>query len=142
MSQSCHDRRGALSVSGFRIAAALACSTGLGVFSLLPAGAAAQPTLATVPQLKDLVDLDLEQLARITVTSVTLREQRLSDAPASIYVISAEDFRRSGVSSLPEALRLAPNLQVARADANQYAISARGFNNGLANKMLVLIDRR
>src|SRR5436190_9954201 len=127
MSQSCHDRRGAASAFGFRKASALVCSTGLGALSLLPAGAAAQPTLAAVPQLKDLVDLDLEQLARITVTSVTLREQPLADAPASIYVITAEDIRRSGVSTLPEALRLAPNLQVARADANQYAITARGF---------------
>src|SRR5262249_49219929 len=99
-------------------------------------------TLAAVPQLKDLVELDLEQLARITVTSVTLREQRLSDAPASIYVINADDIRRSGATTLPEALRLAPNPQVARADANQYAISARGFNNVLANKMLVLVDGR
>jgi iron complex outermembrane receptor protein len=102
----------------------------------------AQPTLAALPQLRELAELDLEQLARISVTSVTLREQRLADAPAAIYVISAEDIRRSGVTSLPEALRLAPNLLVARADANQYAISARGFNNVLANKMLVLIDGR
>jgi iron complex outermembrane receptor protein len=102
----------------------------------------AQPTLAALPQLKELAELELEQLARITVTSVTLREQRLADAPAALYVISAEDIRRSGVTTLPEALRLAPNLMVARADANQYAISARSFNNVLANKMLVLIDGR
>jgi iron complex outermembrane receptor protein len=78
----------------------------------------------------------------VDVTSVSKRVQRLSDVAASVFVISAEDIRRSGATSLPEALRLAPNLQVARADANQYAITARGFNAVLANKMLVLIDGR
>src|SRR5258708_18664354 len=93
-------------------------------------------------QAPDLADLELEQLTRITVTSASRREERLVEAPASIFVISAEDIRRSGANSIPEVLRLAPNLHVARADNNQYAISARGFNNVLANKMLVLIDGR
>ena len=70
------------------------------------------------------------------------RAERLQDAAASIFVITADDIRRSGVSSLPEALRLAPNLQVARVSANSYAISARGFNNAIGNKLLVLIDGR
>lgn len=91
---------------------------------------------------RSLVDLSLEQLSNIVVTSVSRREEPLSRAAASIYVITAEDIRRSGASSLPEALRLAPNLQVARADASQYAISARGFNSTIANKLLVLIDGR
>ncbi len=89
-----------------------------------------------------LVDLSLEQLSNIVVTSVSRREESLANAPASVYVITHDDIRRSGVTSLPEALRLAPNLQVARADTNQYAISARGFNNVLANKLLVMIDGR
>ena len=93
-------------------------------------------------RLAQLADLSLEQLADIVVTSVSRREQQLSDAPASVYVITADDIRRAGVRSLPEALRLAPNLQVARADANQYAITARGFGNVLANKLLVMIDGR
>jgi iron complex outermembrane receptor protein len=76
------------------------------------------------------------------VTSVSRRGEPLAAAAASIYVITAEAIRRSGVSSLPEALRLAPNLQVARIDATQYAISARGFNNAIGNKLLVLIDGR
>src|SRR5690242_4125888 len=97
------------------------------------------PTPAATP---DITELSLEQLTNVVVTSVSRREERLVDAPASIFVISAEDIRRSGATSLPEALRLAPNLQVARADNNQYAISARGYNNVLANKMLVLIDGR
>jgi iron complex outermembrane receptor protein len=90
----------------------------------------------------DLADLTLEELGNVVVTSVSRRRERLAGAPASIYVITREDIRRSGVTTLPEALRLAPNLQVARADANQYAISARGSNAVLANKLLVLIDGR
>jgi iron complex outermembrane recepter protein len=90
----------------------------------------------------DLADLSLEQLANIEVTSVSRRAERLSGAAASIYVITNDDIRRSGVSSLPEALRLAPNLQVARTSASGYAISARGFNNSIGNKLLVLIDGR
>jgi iron complex outermembrane receptor protein len=91
---------------------------------------------------RELVDLSLEQLSNIVVHSVSRRDEPLARAPASVYVISGDDIRRSGATSLPEALRLAPNLIVARADANQYAISARGFNQVLANKMLVLIDGR
>ena len=91
---------------------------------------------------RDLADLSLEQLANIVVSSVSRRDEPLTRAAASVYVISGEDIRRSAATSLPEALRLAPNLDVARADANQYAISARGFNNVLANRMLVLIDGR
>lgn len=91
---------------------------------------------------RDIAELSLEELGRLEVTSVSRRGEPLSAAPASIYVITAEAIRRSGASSLPEALRLAPNLQVARIDATQYAISARGFNNAIGNKLLVLIDGR
>src|SRR5207237_5886908 len=90
----------------------------------------------------ELADLSLEQLTQINVTSASRREERLVEAPASIFVITADDVRRSGATSIPEVLRLAPNLIVARADNNQYAITARGFNNTLANKLLVLIDGR
>jgi len=89
-----------------------------------------------------LADLSLEQLSDIEVTSVAKRVQRLADVAGSVYVISQEDIRRSGASTLPEVLRLAPNLTVLRADAAQYAISARGFTGVLANKILVLIDGR
>lgn len=93
-------------------------------------------------RLADLVDLDLEQLSRVTVTSAARREQTLLEAPASLFVITAEDIRRSGASSLAEALRLAPNLQVVRTDTSQYVVSARGGLTTTANKMLVLIDGR
>ncbi|HWM44707.1 MAG TPA: Plug domain-containing protein [Burkholderiales bacterium] len=102
----------------------------------LPACAFAQQTASS------LADLSLEDLANLEITSVSRRAERLADAPASVYVITAADIRRSGATSLPEALRLAPTLQVARIDASQYAISARGFNNSIGNKLLVLIDGR
>ena len=101
-----------------------------------PAGAAAGQAGAS------LVDFSLEQLADIVVTSVSRQETRLAEAPASIYIISGADIRRAGATSLPEALRLAPNLQVARADARSYAVTARGFSSTIENKLLVLIDGR
>jgi iron complex outermembrane receptor protein len=102
------------------------------------------PTHGAELQVASLADLSLEELSKIEVTSVSGYAERLSDAPASVFVIAAEDIRRSGFRTLPEVLRLAPNLQVARSSASGYAISARGFNNdnGLANKLLVLIDGR
>jgi iron complex outermembrane receptor protein len=90
----------------------------------------------------DLSGLSLEELADIRITSVSKKEERLADAAASIFVITNEDLRRSGVTNLPEALRLAPNLHVAEVSAYGYTISARGFNSSSANKLLVLIDGR
>jgi len=90
----------------------------------------------------DLSRMTLEDLANVEISSVSKRPERLSDAAASVYLISREDIRRSGSTSIPEILRLAPNLQVARVDSSQYAISARGFNSTTANKLLVLIDGR
>jgi outer membrane cobalamin receptor len=90
----------------------------------------------------DLRELSLEQLLDIEVTSVAARPQRVAQSAASIYVIQRDDIRRSGATSLAEALRLASNLQVAQAHASGFAISARGFNNSAGNKLLVLIDGR
>jgi iron complex outermembrane receptor protein len=90
----------------------------------------------------NLTELSLEELINIEITSVSKKSEKLGVAAAAIFVITAEDIRRSGVTSIPEALRLAPNLQVARVDSSQYAISARGFNSTTANKLLVLIDGR
>jgi iron complex outermembrane recepter protein len=90
----------------------------------------------------DLTQLSLEDLMRIEVTSVSKKGEQLSDAPAAIFVITQEDIRRSGVTSIPEALRMAPGVEVARIDANKWAISARGFNSRFATKLLVLMDGR
>ena len=92
---------------------------------------------------QDLARLSLEELAMVEVTSVSRRPEALADAAAAIFVISADDIRRSGATSLPEALRLAPNLSVQRVNAVDYAISARGFNGyETSNKLLVLVDGR
>jgi iron complex outermembrane recepter protein len=99
---------------------------------------AAAPALAD----QELSALTLEQLSDVVITSVSRQEERLSNAAASLFIISSSDILRSGARTLPEVLRLAPNLQVARADARNYAISARGFNSVFANKLLVLVDGR
>ncbi len=90
----------------------------------------------------DLADASLEDLMNIQVTSVSRKEQSLSRIGAGVFVITQEDIRRSGATNIPDLLRLAPGVDVARIDANQWAISIRGFNNQYANKVLVLIDGR
>lgn len=103
----------------------------------LPAG----PCLAEAPP--DLSRLSIEQLSNVEVTSVSKRPERVADAAASIFVLTNDDVRRSGVQSVAEALRLAPNLSVQRVDAQDYGISARGLNGfESSNKLLVLIDGR
>ena len=76
------------------------------------------------------------------VTTVQRSESTVGQSPAAVYVITGEMIRRSGVRSLPDALRLAPGVNVARANSNRWAISIRGFNNVYANKLLVQIDGR
>ncbi len=93
---------------------------------------------------EDLTDLDLTTLMSmdVIVTSAAKRSQASSDAAAAVFVITREEIRRSGATSLPEVLRLAPGLHVARIDARSWAISARGFNSRFANKLQVLVDGR
>src|SRR6266511_5032137 len=86
--------------------------------------------------------LTLDQLMNVEVMSVSRRPERLFETPSAIQVITQDEIRESGATSLPEALRLASNLQVAQVDARQWAISARGLNSTTANKLLVLIDGR
>jgi iron complex outermembrane receptor protein len=112
----------------------------LGLMILTHLGFAQQPDSAASPGA--LKKLTLEQLMNLEVTSVSKRPEKLSQAASAIQVITQEDIRRSGATSLPEALRLASNLQVAQVDSRQWAISARGFNSTTANKLLVLIDGR
>ncbi len=92
---------------------------------------------------EDLRDLSIEQLAQIEVRSASKQAEPISRAPTSIFVITGNDILRSAATSLPEALRLAPNLQVQQLDARQFAITSRGFNGAeSSNKLLVLIDGR
>lgn len=87
-------------------------------------------------------DLSLEDLTKTEVSSVSRRNQSLSNVPAAAFVISAEDIRRSGALALPDILRMVPGIQVAQIDSGRYAVSARGFNGRFANKLQVLIDGR
>jgi len=93
-------------------------------------------------QTRSILDLSLEELANATVTSVSKHEQKLSEAPAAIFVLTHEDIRHSGAATIPEVLRLVPGLNVAAVDNTTWAISARGFNSDYANKLLVMIDGR
>jgi len=97
---------------------------------------------ASSPLDKSAADFSLEELINIKITSVSKKETRLDTAPAAIYVISQEDIRRSGLTTIPELLRMVPGINVAQIDANHWAVSSRGFNNQYANKLLVLIDGR
>jgi iron complex outermembrane receptor protein len=95
----------------------------------------------TVPAV-DVSELSLDTLASTEITSVSRKSQHLFQAAAAVFVITQEDLRRSGLNSIPEALRLVPGLDVAQIDANKWAITSRGFNERFADKMLVLMDGR
>jgi iron complex outermembrane receptor protein len=90
----------------------------------------------------DLVDLNLEDLIKADITSVSRRSQSLADVPAAAFVITAEDIRRSGAQALPDVLRMAPGIEVAQIDNGRYAVTARCFNGRFANKLQVLVDGR
>lgn len=94
------------------------------------------------PQKQSYMGMSLTELMDIKVTSVTKTSQSLFNSAASVYVLTGDDIERSGVTSLPDALRLIPGIEVSRADANKYTVSMRGFTSVLANKLLVLIDGR
>jgi len=90
----------------------------------------------------DLTQLSLQDLLQTPVTSVSKRKQPLSRTAAAVYVITQEDIRRSVATCLPELLRMAPGLHVARIDANKWAVGARGFGGRYSDKLLVLVDGR
>jgi iron complex outermembrane recepter protein len=90
----------------------------------------------------ELKQLSLEELMDIQVTSVARHPESILQAPASVQVITRDQIRQSGATSIAEALRLADNLQVAQKNSHDWGISARGFNAALANKLLVMIDGR
>ncbi|HEU5124271.1 MAG TPA: TonB-dependent receptor [Verrucomicrobiae bacterium] len=90
----------------------------------------------------ELSNFSLEELINMQVTSVGKKETRLFRSPAAIAVLTADDLKRLGANSLPEALRAVPGIQVARISANRWAVSARGLNDEYSNKLLVLVDGR
>ncbi len=105
---------------------------------LLPRGAIA----ADADRQRDLTSMSLEELARTKVTSVSKTEEPRFRTPAAVQVVTAEDIRRAGATSLVEALRLAPGVHVARINSNQWAVGIRGFTSRLARSQLALMDGR
>src|SRR5579872_950332 len=89
-----------------------------------------------------LKNLSLEELGQVEVTTAAKAPTQIWQTPAAIYVITQDDIRRSGATSVPEALRLAPGVEVARIDGNKWAIGIRGFGSRLSRSVLVLIDGR
>jgi iron complex outermembrane receptor protein len=106
-----------------------------------PAPAAA-PVAAIVPASTPYKKMDLDELMDVQVTTVSKRASTVGESAAAVTVITQDDITRSGATSIPEALRMAPGLEVAQIDSSTWAISARGFNNNTANKLLVLMDGR
>jgi iron complex outermembrane receptor protein len=106
------------------------------------AGSALAQTNNDISSPAALKKLSLDELMDLDVTSVAKEPEPYGQAPAAIDVITGDEIQRSGASSIPEALRLADNLDVAQKNSHDWAISARGFDTSLANKLLVLIDGR
>ena len=90
----------------------------------------------------DFTQLSIEELMDIKVTSVSKKSQNLSNSAAAVFVITNDDLKRSGMTTIPDALRMVPGVNVARIDSNKWAVSCRGFNGRFASKLLVLIDGR
>ncbi len=109
---------------------ALALASGI-CLPALAAGATAAP-----------LDLSLEDLLKADIVTASRKAQAVQDVAAAVFVITRDDIERAGAASVPEALRLAPGVQVARLSSGRWAVSVRGFNSRFANKLLVLIDGR
>ena len=91
---------------------------------------------------RDLSQVSLDDLMNIEVTSVSRKEQKMSQAAAAIFVVTQEEIRHSGATNIPDLLRMVPGMDVSQINANTWAISARGFNDQFSNKLLVLVDGR
>jgi iron complex outermembrane receptor protein len=110
-----------------------------GTLAVCPLANASAAGPQSVP---DVTSMSLEDLMNMQVTSVSKRPEKVADAAAAVFVITQEDIRRSGATSIPDALRMVPGLEVAQIDQNKWAIGSRGFNGRFDNKLLVLIDGR
>jgi iron complex outermembrane receptor protein len=108
------------------------------VFLLL---ALSPPALPQAPE-SDLTKMSIEDLMKVEVTSVSRREQSLSQTAAAVFVITEEEILHSGARNVPELLRMVPGVQVAQISASSWAVSIRGFNNRFSNKVLVMVDGR
>jgi len=113
-----------------------------GRWSLLAAGAALIAAPAAADEELDPFELSPEQLFGAEVISASRTSESIWEAPAAIYVVTSADIERSGATTIAETLRLVPGVQVARINTSGWAVSVRGFNSALANKLLVLVDGR
>src|SRR5580698_5069366 len=95
-----------------------------------------QPAPAALKQ------LSLEELGNVEITSVSKDPQQIMKTPAAVFVITQEDIRRSGATNIPEALRLAPGVEVAQIDGNHWSVAIRGFAGQFSKSLLVLVDGR
>ena len=123
-----------------KLLSTLSCGTILGSLIIMQATTAYAADDAINP--KDLVNLSLEQLSNIQITSVSKKSEKASEAAAAIFVITQDDIRRSGMTSIPELLRMVPGLSVAQSGSHEWSITSRGNSGQFANKLLVLMDGR
>jgi len=100
---------------------------------------APQPDQANSEPLKQ---LSLAELGNIEVTTASKEPEKISKTPAAIFVLTQDDIRRSGATSIPEVLRLVPGVEVARISSNQWSVNIRGLGSGFSKSVLVLIDGR
>ena len=119
-------------------------SVGIGVVAscAAPIESTAQSTQQASPQPAVLTELSLEALGQLEVVTASKTPETLWQTSAAISVMTQEDIRRSGATSLPELLRLVPGVQVARIDSDHWAVGVRGFNDSFSKSLLVLIDGR
>ncbi|HYL86204.1 MAG TPA: TonB-dependent receptor plug domain-containing protein [Candidatus Angelobacter sp.] len=110
--------------------------------TLAKAGAWANPPQNADSQQKDLTQVSIENLMNMEVSSASKKEQSVSRTAAAVFVLTQDDIRRSGMTTLPDVLRLVPGVEVAQIDASKWAVTSRGFNGRFADKLLVLIDGR
>ena len=108
----------------------------------LVAGVCGVPASAQTPSPQELKRLSLEELLRVEISTVSRVPEPSTAVPAAVFVLTPDDIRRSGATSLPDVLRLVPGMQVAQQDAARYAIGIRGFADRLSRSMLVLMDGR
>ncbi|MDM8547381.1 TonB-dependent receptor plug domain-containing protein [Candidatus Venteria ishoeyi] len=125
-----------------KITVMMAVFAGSSIFPLLSSVAAQEDPKEII---QDLRGLSLEQLLEVRIddiASVARKSQKITETAAAAFVITREDIRRAGITSIPEALRMAPGVQVARLDSSTWAVSIRGLNGRFSSKLLVLIDGR
>lgn len=112
------------------------------VFSFLCVCVFVQGKNSEQKEFQDFEELSLEDLLEIEVVTAAKKVQKISEAPAAMYVITEEDIKQSGATTIPDVLRIVPGIDVMEITATDFAINARGFNQEMSNKMLVLIDSR